>query len=336
MMKKLLFTIICLIPTLAFAQFNIDNRVEAQNKSIEQIQTLEKEDSPFVVLNDAYLKNQKKLIRQERNTFSIENSLYFTQYGYKNWSSGGDNSFNGRITTYIKHMYSISDRFDVTSIFDAAYALGLQDSVIAKTEDKFNFNVALNYQMSDHFFYALSVDGKTQFANAYTTNSDTGEEVINSGIFAPATITVGLGITYKLDANRTITISPVSGNMITMFNQTLSDAGSNGVTPGKKVKLNFGMAANSSWKQPIIKDTKGVNGGTDILSYRLSLSSFWDYETVPNLYLQNWLDLSVYKYFSISFNASLVFDDKVTPTEGDRFWQFNEVLGVGVKYTFSR
>ncbi|MFI3321777.1 MAG: DUF3078 domain-containing protein [Rikenellaceae bacterium] len=323
---------IFLLSISSYAQFNISNKIEKNSLNISKIDTLEKKELSLMVMNDAYQENLKKMLRKSRNSFESENSLYFTQFGYSNWVSSGDNTFNGRVTTATKHIYTTGDEFNITTKLDGAYALGYQDSMLWKTEDWFTLNSAVNYQMSNRFYYTLNTTLKSQFSDSYASKTDS---VISSTFFAPATLTLGLGINYSVDKNRAITLSPISGNMVMVFDETLSELGEGGVEAGKKVALNFGASLDCDWKQSIIKDTKKINGGADILSFRTTIQSFWDYKNMPNLDWQSWLDLSIYQYFSVSFNVQLKFDDTVA-TPNNRPWQFSEVLGVGVKYKFTK
>ncbi|MEG1634702.1 MAG: DUF3078 domain-containing protein [Rikenellaceae bacterium] len=311
----------------AYSQYNIFNQTEARSKSVTPLDTLKKKQSQFVTVNDAYLRNQAKSRRREQNYFEMSNSLLFTQFGYKNWSKGGENTFNGRVTSYLKHIYR-HDRFDVTTTWDAAYAMGLRDSVLWKTEDRFRINTALNYRINKHLFYNLNFDLSSQFANGYKNKKD---ERPASHIFAPATMNLGVGMNYKLDDKRSITLSPVSGNVLLVLDEYLSEQGAFGVEKGKKTKTQFGAFLNIQWLQPLIKSKQDQK--SPILSYRTSLQSFWDYKTNPDMTWQSWLDFKVYKYFNVNFNCTLIFNDKVK-TDGDSFWQFSEVLGIGVTYTF--
>lgn len=311
----------------AYCQFNIYNEIDARSKSITPLDTLKKKQSQFITVNDAYIRNQAKQRRKERNYLEMSNSLLFSQFGYKNWAKGGENTFNGRVTSYIKHIYK-QDRFDVTTMWDAAYAMGLRDSVLWKTEDRFRINTAINYRINKHFFYNLNFDLSSQFANGYKNKKDT---IPSSHLFAPATMNLGIGMNYKLDDKRSITLSPVSGNVLFVLDDHLSSIGAFGVEKGERTKTQFGMFLNVQWLQPLIKNK--ADEKNPILAYRTTIQSFWDYKSNPDLNWQSWLDFKVYKYFNVNFNCTLIFNDKVE-TEGKSFWQFSEVLGLGVTYTF--
>lgn len=326
----LIFVLSLLVAHSSFAQFNIKNDIEDKSIKNASIDTIERKDIAIMTVNEAYLKKQKQNLRDSRNTFTATNGLTFSQYGYTNWASGGENSLNGRIYANLKHIYKLDD-FDVTTSLDAAYAMATNDSMLYKTEDYWKIVTNVNYSFTDHLYYNLNVEVNSQFADGYTSLSD---EKASSGFLSPGYVVLGLGFNYKLDNNRYITFSPITGNVLVVQNEYLSSLGSYGVTPGKKAKFSFGASAKIDWKQTIIKDSKNINGGTDLLTYRVSASSFWDYKNMPTLSWQNWLDLNIYKYFNVNFTCTVYFNDKVDTPKGS-FWQFSQVLGVGLKYTFA-
>ena len=329
--KRLTIAIISLLmcAQTSFAQYNIVQDVPTNSITVEPKLNAERLPPRYTILNDAYLRNRNKMIRQERNSFEVKGSLLFSQYAYSNWAKGGENTFNGKALLVGKHVYKINN-IDITTQFDAAYAMGLRDSVMWKTEDRFRVNTALNFEINEHFFYNFNVDVTSQFAKGYS-NKDAEEA--SSKFFAPGKINIGLGFNYKLDKDRSITVSPVSGNILVVNDKRLADEGAFGVDKGKKVKPQVGTFINVLWKQPLVKDKVTQK---DVLTYRVSLQSFWNYKQTPDLTWQSWFDFNVYKYFNINFNCTLIFDDQVERGDNGSFWQFSEVLGVGVTYTFKR
>ena len=112
---------------------------------------------------------------------------------------------------------------------------------------------------------------------------------------------------------------------------------------GKKFKPNVGMLLRVQWTQSVLKDKQT---GKDIITYRADGQGFYDYKNVPTLDLQQWIDISVLKYLSLNFNCRLIFDDQISRIKEPAtattpavmrsgFWQFSEVLGIGVSYKFA-
>lgn len=339
--KHIIFTLALLFSALSvgYSQFSIPDKVKG-NVQLMPTAPLKTESTPFGLINDAYLRDLKRKERLKRNYLEMKHSLYFTQTSYNtNWASGGDNSFNGRVNSYIKHSFTNNDqKVNLVTEWDAAFGLGEKDDKLWKNEDRFKINTAFNYKLYGKLYYNVNADFRSQFANGYNQVDDT---LRVSGFMAPATLNLALGLNYKLDDKRNITVSPLSGNLLFVRDQRLADLGSFGVEKGKRIRPNVGAMVRIQWTQPIFKD----KSATAILSYRVDAQGFYDYKNVPTLNVQNWVDLTVFRYFSMNFFCNVIFDDQIprlkeaatetTPAiYRSSFWQFSEVLGFGITYTF--
>ncbi len=339
-----LFAVLCLVVLLVgraevYGQYTIPDQTEAKVKFTPQHESKVTK-TPFEIVNDALLRNRKREWRKEHNYFEFKNSVQFTQFAYnRNWASGGENTFNGRLTSYLKHSYT-NKKLNISTEWDAAYGLSNKDKRPWKTEDQFKINTSFNYQMVGKLFYNFNVDFRSQFANGYNSVDD---ELPVSQFLAPATLNLAVGFNYKFDDKRNVMFAPVSGNMLFVNNQRLADEGAFGVDPGKKFKPNIGMLLRVQWTQVILKDKANDK---NIIVYRADGQGFYNYKDTPTLDLQQWLDISVFKYLSVNFNCRLIFDNQISrikePATDTKpavmrsgFWQFSEVLGVGLTYKFA-
>ncbi len=270
--------------------------------------------------NEALLKKQRRDEFNRKHYLEFNSGLVLNQTSFSNWASGGDNSFNGRASLYARHVYKERNVTNDTYI-NAAYGLGENTGKLWKTEDRIEINNALGYKMVNKWDYSMNVNFLSQFANGFASVTDS---LPISKFLAPATINVALGFSYTKDNKCKIQLMPISGNLVVVNDQRLSDLGLYGVTPGEKIKSNVGAYVNVIWETPLVKD---------LLTYRTLASSFYDYKTTPNLKWQSWFSMKVVKYLSIELYCNVIFDDKViTPNGG--FWQLNETLGLGVSYSF--
>lgn len=322
-----------------YGQYSIPDQTKAQVKLAPQ-QSQKVEKTPFEIVNDALLRDRRRQWRKEHNYLEIKNSIQFTQFAYnQNWASGGDNTFNGRITSYLKHSYT-NKKLNINTEWDAAYGLSNKDKKPWKTEDQFKINTSFNYQIIGKLYYNFNVDFRSQFANGFNSVDDM---TLVSQFLSPATLNLAIGLNYKFDDKRNIVFSPLSGNMLFVKNKYLSEQGAFGVEKGKKFKPNVGMLLRVQWTQSVLKDKQT---GKDIITYRADGQGFYDYKNVPTLDLQQWIDISVLKYLSLNFNCRLIFDDQISRIKEPAtattpavmrsgFWQFSEVLGIGVSYKFA-
>ncbi len=306
--------------TVGFAQFNIVNKNNAQTKKYEQ-KIIVPQSSNFDVQTAALLKEQRRQRLHDRNYFETNTSIQFNQFAYMNWAGGGQNSFNGKLTSLNTHAYTAGN-ISVDSYLNLQLGYGANIDEVWKTEDKLELNSTFNYRLWGRWSYSLGVNFSTQFAPGYSS-----DDVLTSKFFSPATFKPYMGFSYKYSDNQIITLAPISGNVLFVTNDSLSQAGAFGITPGKTVKTTIGSYINIQWTQKIDK--------SGILSYKTNLQSFVDYKSAPTLSWENWLNLTVLKYLTVGFYLHVVYDKSVPLAEdANTHWQLKESLGVGVSYVF--
>ena len=309
----------------AFGQYSIPNKTESKQLSL--LRQLSGPQIPQVnIPNKASLRYEREQRRKARNILHIKANLGVNQYSFKNRTES--NYFNGRATFYLKHVYNDLKKFDITTEWDSAYGLGENNDKIQKTEDRFRLTSLVNYQLHNRWKYAFNMTLNSQFANSF--NSTNPDKVLTAQFFAPATLNLGVGITYKINDQKNFTFTPVSGNMTIVRNKFLSSQGSHGVIPNRLGKGSFGASATLNWQQPLLKHPK--TGGT-LIDGKIYAYSYTNYEQIPNLDLQAWLNLYALKFLSINVYAQLTFNDQIRPPR-DSFWQFRQTLTINLTYEF--
>ena len=327
-MKKellLILVFICIATTSASAQYTIKDSIIAKPILYKDSIPLP-EESHFQSINKGWVKHQKDIIRHKRNFFETKTGVTINQFAYMNWSAGGENSYNGKFTSLNTHSYN-NDKLTIDSYLNVAIGLGNKDGELWKTEDKLELNSIVNYHMWGKWTYSFGVNFATQFANGYGSEDDRLANNYSSRFFAPATLKPFLGISYRHSDNQIITIAPVSGNLLFVMDEKLSNEGAFGVEPGDRFKPSIGSYINVQWSQKI--DRKGI------LVYKTSAQLFCDYVSAPILGWENWLDLTVFKYLTVGVYFNVIYNDKVTSQEGyNTFWQVKETVGIGIAYNF--
>ena len=131
---------------------------------------------------------------------------------------------------------------------------------------------------------------------------------------------------YKKADNRmfTLAIAPLSYNMKYCRNITDIDPTRFGIDEGKHFKHSFGSNFEAKWLWCF---TSNVT-----LTSRLYM--FTDYTYVQGDW-ENTLDLAIGKYLTTQFYTHLRFD-RSRPRDDDwNYWQFKEILSLGVVYRFA-
>ncbi len=258
-------------------------------------------------------------------------SLQFTQaYISRNWYQGGEN--NLALLGSINWNCNLNQDVHPNWLFNNAlsYKLGVAtthgDSIrnYLINEDHFLFSSQLGYKAVKNWYYSAMLQFTTQFLNNYKTNTRT----MTAAFLSPAELNIGLGMTYNYkkadDRMFTLAIAPLSYNLKYCRNITDIDPTRFGIDAGHHSKSTFGsnFEAKLLWRF-----TPNV-----MLTSRLYM--FTNYEYVQGDW-ENTLDLSISKYLTTQFYTHLRFDRSVARDDDWKFWQFKEILSLGVIYRFA-
>ncbi len=268
-------------------------------------------------------------------------ALSLAQTSLKNWAAGGQNSFavNGLFNIFANYK-------NVNSAWDNSLGIGYgflkqgKNSTPMKTDDKIDFVSIYGRKATKSLYYAALLNFKAQMAPGYNYPNDS---VKISDFFAPAYLTVALGMDYKPNAYFSAFLAPITGKFTFVSNKTLSDAGAFGVTPGENILSEFGaylriIYSKNDFKSEFLKN----------VTFTTKVDLFSNYLKNPQNVVVNWetlLAFKVNKFISVNFNTLLIYDDKIKvkvdrnkdgildDVPGPRV-QFKEILGVGFSYNF--
>lgn len=263
-------------------------------------------------------------------------SLNFTQVSLTNWAAGGQNSISGNaIVNYFANYKKGKNAWD--NILDLGYGMVMQGTKgdVIKSDDKIEFNSKYGRKAVAHWYYSGLINFRSQFSPGYNYPNDS---IVISKFFAPAYLTLALGMDYKPSDYFSLFISPASVRFIFVNDKHLSDAGAFGVDKGKTLRTEMGAYAKVAFKKDLSAN----------LNLQTSIDLFSNYLENPQNVDVNWqvlLALKVSKYISASLSTQLIYDDNTKLTfygsDGktiDRLrpgMQFKEVLGIGFAYKFS-
>ena len=258
-------------------------------------------------------------------------SLQFTQaYISGNWYQGGEN--NLALLGSINWNCNLNTDIHPNWLFNNAlsYKLGVStthgDSIrkYLINEDNFLFTSQLGYKAVKNWYYSAMLQFTTQFLNNYKTNTRT----MTAAFLSPAELNLGLGMTYNYkkadDRMFTLAIAPLSYNLKYCRNITDIDPTRFGIEAGKHCKHSFGSNFEAKW---LWRFTPNV-----MLTSRLYM--FTDYRYVQGAW-ENTLDMSIGKYLTTQLYTHLRFDRSRTRDDDWNYWQFKEILSLGVVYRFA-
>lgn len=249
--------------------------------------------------------------------------LNFSQVNLSFWAPGGENSMALAANSNLYENY-IKGKVEWLNSLDLNYAMLRSSSQgLRKTDDRIELNSKYSRKISDKWLYSALGNFKSQFSPGYNYPNDS---VAISKFFAPAFLTLSLGITYKPAPYFEVMLSPATGKFTFVNDRTLSDAGAYGVDPGKSVRSEFGAYLNMRFKKDIMENVT--------LASRLELFNNYTDKDKNNAKKVdvNWessLNLKVNKFITASIIAQLVYDANVIERT-----QYRQVLAIGFGYKF--
>ncbi|MBN1895091.1 DUF3078 domain-containing protein [bacterium] len=250
--------------------------------------------------------------------------LNFSQVQLSDWAAGGDNAVALSSLLILSANYKGGP-----AAWDNALELGygltrLSGDPVRKSDDKIVLTSKFGRAVVGKWSASGLVDFRTQFAAGYDYGAEPKKRL--SGFMAPGYAVLALGAEYKSGDPFSLLLSPVTGKMTFVLDDSLSDAGAFVGTPGKKTKTELGWFINSALK---IKPMENVE-----LSTKLNL--FSNYEKLSNVDVI-WEGLALMKvnqWISASFTAQFIEDDNVRDEKGKIRRQFKELFAMGLLYQF--
>ncbi len=247
-------------------------------------------------------------------------SVTFSQSSFSSsWQGGGENNISALVLINLFANYA-KDRSSWDNILDFKYGTlkkGKQDWT--KSDDKLELTSKYGYQAIKKWFYSVLLNAKTQVTNGY----DAGvTDSLISAFAAPMLIVLSVGMDYKPGDIFSAHLSPLSGKLTIVGNNTLSDAGRYGVDPGEHIKLEFGATAKFMFKKEIMKNIILQSNLQLFQAYQKgsALDADWDIN----------INMKINKYISASIIGQLLYDkDQIDEV------QRKEIFGLGFSYSFN-
>lgn len=269
-------------------------------------------------------------------------AINVSQTSLTNWAAGGQNSvaINGLFSGFAnyKRGKSVWD-----NSLDLGYGLLKQgtDEDFRKTDDKIDFLSKYGQEAFKNFYYSGLVNFKSQMTPGYNYPS---KKTI-SDLFSPAYLTIALGMDYKPNANFSAFVAPLTAKFTFVTNDSLSNEGAFGVTPGSNTKSEIGgyiriIYTKNDFKSEIMKN----------VSFTTKIDLFSNYADNPQNIDVSWetlIAMKINKYLSVNINTHVLYDDNIKiafdkngingieagEAVGSKV-QFKEIFGVGFSYNF--
>jgi|AntRauTorcE11898_2_1112593.scaffolds.fasta_scaffold03936_3 hypothetical protein len=256
-------------------------------------------------------------------------TITFSQVSLSNWAAGGENSYSadGQFDFFANYK---KNKTSWKNTLNTAYGLvKIIDDNLKKSNDQVDFESKLGYDAAKLWNYSIMFNFRTQFTEGY--NYGTEPRTLISDFMAPAYMTLSAGMDYQPSEHLSVFLSPLSGKTTIVNNDSLSDIGAFGVTPGNTSMHEYGAMVKVKFEKDIVEN---INFGT-------KADFFSAYNNNPENIDVNWevmINMKVNKYFSANLRTHLIYDHdtRIANNAGIKKprVQFKESFGFGIRYQF--
>ena len=246
-------------------------------------------------------------------------SLAFGQTSLQNWVAGGNNTVSGDFVFNVSLNY-LKDKVFWDNNLSVEYGLVYSSATDwMKAADKLNLTSIAGRKISKTWAISALLNFYTQFAKGY--NYPEKDHYIST-FMAPGYLDAALGFSYKPNKNYSLFLSPLSERATFVLDDSLSNRGAFGVSPGKKTKFETGVYVLASTNQTLSNN----------LSLISTLDLFTPYTKDFGNIDVNWnllLNYKINKLLTATLNTTLrYYESEIHKV------QFKEILGLGITYKF--
>ncbi len=272
------------------------------------------------------------IIKKKHWMRTFNASLQFSEaYISPNWYQGGNNNLNALLNLY--YNVKLNQKYHPKLLFENTfqYKLGINNAPDDSlrnyniSQDIFQINTVFGIKARDKWYYSVTGQFKTQFLNNYAKNSN----VLNAAFMSPATLTLGLGVTYNTTGPKytfDASIAPLSYNLDICTNKRVDET-SYSIDEGKHFKHSFGSSVECKLAWTIAYNIKLSSRLFAFTDYK---SAYADWENTVVFEINRFLTTQLFVHFRY---------DTETPYYAEYgHWkklQIKEILSLGFAYTFS-
>lgn len=262
--------------------------------------------------------------------------LNFSQVQLVNWAAGGTSSISGlaQVNAFANKR---KDRWAWDNSIVLAYgAINEEGRKSRKTDDRFELNSRLGYQLKGPWYASALLQVRSQFVEGFDKDLDS---LRISNFMSPGYVLFGLGVDYKPSDKFSFYVSPVMTKTTFVTDQDLyygnEDLVLYGVKAGDNTLFQMGAYANIFYTTPLAEN----------ITFLTRLDLFSNYLEAPQNIDVNWETLWTFKvnnWFAATINTLLIYDDEIDIVQKGEdgtlkagpTTQFKQTLSLGLTFKF--
>lgn len=252
----------------------------------------------------------------------------FSQVSLYQWSAGGEASFSGAGLLSVYGNYKDESTSWINSL-DLGYGLIKQGDETKKSNDRIEFTSQYGRKASENWLYSAMLNFKTQFTEGFDYATDPASTI--STYLSPAYMLTSAGMDYKPSDKFQLFISPVTGKLTFVMDETISQLGNFGLEAGEKFRAELGGYLKVAYTSSIMEN----------VDFATKIDFFSNYMENPQNIDMNWellISMKINEFLSATINTLLIYDDDINVPREDATIgpgiQIKEVFGLGLSYKF--
>lgn len=203
----------------------------------------------------------------------------------------------------------------------------------SKSDDRIQLDSKWGWMLKDKLYFSSLFNFRTQMTPTYSySTADDGSSVqsVQSRFMAPGYLSLGFGINYRPFNFLSFNISPATGNLVIVTEETLRETYGN--NPDQAVRAEFGaqlkMDVNYTYK--ILKISSALTLFSNYLNNPENIQVYWDVDA----------SVALTKILTLTLRTNLIYDDNIKiadayGVEAPRV-QFKEIVSLGLTWTLGQ
>lgn len=247
------------------------------------------------------------------------NTLTINQNTFSNWMPGGENSvsFNAKVDyefNYRKKRTIVDNR----TLLEYGF-LDNKTNGTRKTADNINITSSYGYLLKKNWYLTASINLRTQFSDGY--NYSTTPNTKLSSLFAPAYISIGVGVNYNPKPNLQFSFHPITSRTTVVADRDLQKKGNYGLkNDDDLLYFEIGAYFGARYKLKLFEN----------VHYDNNIAIFSNYTDEPlnfDVVYAGVLDMKINNFMSTQLSINLIYDENQIKET-----QLKQTLGVGLTY----
>lgn len=272
-------------------------------------------------------------------TNGILTQIGFSQTSLTNWAEGGSAniSLNALIdanANYAKDNMIWENRLKLSygfiQSFDKNTPLNQQ---FDKSDDRIQLDSKWGWQLVDKLYFSALFNFRTQMTPTYTfdTSTDPATRTLQSKFMAPGYVSLGLGINYKPFNFLSLNLSPATGNLVVVTEESLRETYGNATDQPVRAEFGAQFKMDINYAYKIFKISSALTLFSNYLENPDNIQVYWDVDA----------SLAITKILTLTLRTNLIWDEniKFTDAQGKDLpprVQFKEIVSLGLTWTFGQ